>query len=271
MLGCRVEYRQDAAPQVIPAGMDRVDVDPDRIFNSDGFLRLVKLQQQLKSKYGFLAGDINWSGVLNIALDLVGQNIFTDMLLDPDAIRTQFSLIAQVIERFTDGIGKLTGTTSVSVNRNVRHMEQPVFLHSECSHTMISTNLYEDFLLPVDLAWSQSHRPFGIHYCGKDPHRYAQSFATIPNLDFLDLGWGGDVALLRKHLPNTFLNIRLDPVAINNYSEDELAGAIASKLEDSGNPWLTGVCCINMDDAVQDDKVEVIFRTVEEVRRQALH
>jgi hypothetical protein len=49
----------------------------------------------------------------------------------------------------------------------VRFFEKPVFLHSECSNTMIS----------------------------------AASYAKIPHLDFLDLGWGGDVAVLHQHRP----------------------------------------------------------------------
>jgi len=66
--------------------------------------------------------------------------------------------------------------------------------------------------MPFDADWSRRLRPFGIHYCGKDPHRYADVFARLPHLDFLDLGWGGDVAKLRQALPNTFLNIRYSPV-----------------------------------------------------------
>ena len=52
---------------------------------------------------------------------------------------------------------------------------------------------------------------FGIHYCGNDPHRYAESFAKLPKLDFLDPGWGGDVAHLRK-LRARVLNSLLAPI-----------------------------------------------------------
>lgn len=41
------------------------------------------------------------------------------------------------------------------------------------------------------------HRPFGIHHCGTDPHRFATSYAKVPHLDFLDVGWGGDVKAVR--------------------------------------------------------------------------
>ncbi len=153
------------------------------------------------------------------------------------------------------------------VNRNVRHFREPLFLHSECSHTMISSEHYEEFLFPIDRYWSERHRPFGIHYCGKDPHRYAESFAKLPHLDFLDVGWGGDVKKLRRALPNTFLNIRLSPVEIVDQSEEEIHQTIIRLVRDSGNPYLTGVCCINMDDRVSDGKITAILDTVQELRR----
>jgi hypothetical protein len=267
MLGCRVEYLGDSAPQVIPAGMENMKVDPDAAFRSPSFKKLEKLIDELKKKYGYVKGDINWGGILNIALDLSGQKVLTDLFLNPDETKIQFRNIAGVIEKFAGGIASDTGTTSISVNRNVRNIRKPVFLHSECSHTMISEDQYEEFLLPSDMEWSMKYRPFGIHYCGKDPHRFASQFAKISNLDFLDVGWGGDLKILRKYLPNTFLNIRLDPVTLNNYSEAELRDTIATLVHDSGNPWLTGICCINMDDKTEDEKVKTIFRAAESLRK----
>ncbi len=107
----------------------------------------------------------------------------------------------------------------------------------------------------------------GIHYCGSDPHRYAEAFAKIPHLDFLEVGWGGDIKRLRQHLPHTFLNIRLSPVDIVNQSPSEIHETIITLVHDSGNPWLTGICCINMDPQVTDDNITAIFETVEQLRQ----
>jgi hypothetical protein len=96
----------------------------------------------------------------------------------------------------------------------------------------------------------------------------AASFAKIPNLDFLDVGWGGDIKVLREHLPDTFLNIRYSPVELATQSKEEIQQTITSLMKDSGNPYLTGVCCINIDDSVSDDKIDTIFETVEELRKE---
>jgi hypothetical protein len=267
MLGCRVEYAADAPPRVVPAGRSDLDIDVEAAFRGEPFLRLVRLAEDLKRKHGRVAGDVNWGGILNLALDVRGQDVFLDLIDRPEAARGFFARIARVIDRFTAFVEKETGTTSVSVNRLVRRLPSAVFLHSECALTMISVAHYRAFLMPHDRAWSLGRRPFGIHYCGADPHRFATPFAELPHLDFLDLGWGGDVALLRRALPETFLNIRLGPVEIVGQSLDEIRAAIVSRVAASGDLGLTGVCCVNMDDRVTDDRVRTIFETAAELRR----
>jgi len=268
MLGCKVGYFEDAPPQVYPAHHEVLKIYSDDIFKTPVFKKLDNMLGKLKEKYGYLYGDINWGGILNSALDLQSEKIFTDFFDKPEETKDYLENIARVIEKFTTFMAAETGTTSLSVNRMVYHFEKPVFLHSECSHTMISVEDYENFLLPFDVEWSRKFRPFGVHYCGVDPHRMAQSFAKIPDLDFLDVGWGGDVKTLRKYLPGTFLNIRLSPVEIISQTTDEIRETITRLVNDSGNPFLTGVCCINMDDKVEDSKVIEIFRTVEDLRNK---
>jgi len=269
MIGCRVEYAVDAPPQVVPAGRQGLELDVEAAFSSAPFLRLKRLIGDLKKAHGRVVGDVNWGGVLNLALDFRGQDIFLDMVDRPEAVRTLFGRVAEVIDRFTAYLESETGTTSISVNRLVRHRPGAVFLHSECALTMISEEYYRSFLMPYDRAWSLRRRPFGIHYCGADPHRFAAVFAELPRLDLLDVGWGGDLGLLRARLPRTFLNIRLSPVEIVHQSIADIRDAIETRVAASGDPRLTGVCCINMDDRVTDDRVRAIFETVDRLRSEA--
>jgi hypothetical protein len=269
MMGCKVEYSASHPPQVIPANREEISLNLDDVFKSETYKKFLLLKEKLKEKHGYLTGDVNWSGILNLALDVRGEEIFTDLMISPEEVRNYFMSISELIDKFVSLIQSETGTSSISVNRNVRHFAKPVFLHSECSHTMISTEDYESTLLEFDIEWSKRYRPFGIHYCGNDPHRHVKSFAKIPHLDFLDLGWGGDVKILRKHLPNTFFNLRLSPVKIIDMTINEIRDTIIALVRDSGNPYLTGVCCINMDDTVTDEKINAIFETVYEIRENS--
>jgi hypothetical protein len=268
MLGCEVEYKADAPPQVHPRGQDRLVVDEEGAFKSTAFRRLESLIDQLSARHGYVAGDVGWAGILNLALDLRGQELLMDLADQPDRVAAFFGQISRVIERLVDFVESRTGSSSISVNRNVRHRPGAVFLHSECSHTMISVRHYEEFLLPLDAAWSRRHQPFGVHFCGPDPHRFAAAYAKLPRLDFLDVGWGGDLRALRHHLPNTFLNIRLSPVEIVSQSPEQVSATIRRLVADSEKPALTGVCCINMDRRVSDAQVSAIFETAGELRRE---
>ena len=271
MLGCKVEYREDEPPQVLPAFNDKLSFIEKKPFETEVFKSFINLTQELKKKFGFLTGDVNWGGILNIALDLRGQDLLMDFLEKPDELKQFLHDIGEIVYKFVQGIEAETGSSSISVNRNITHLEKPVFLHSECSHTMISLEHYDQFLLPLDVEWSKSQRPFGIHYCGEDPHRFAESFAKIPHLDFLDVGWGGDIRHLRNHLPNTFLNIRLSPVAIIDQSPSDVQETITNLVMESENPYMTGVCCINMDDKVPDENITTIFETVDELRKKIIN
>lgn len=261
MLGCKIEYYEDAPPQVICAHKDTLDFEVEDAFRSPAFKRLVNLIEQLKAKHGYVVGDINWGGVLNLAIDVRGEEIFTDMLVRPEETEIYFKKIAQVIDKFVWYVQANTGSSSISVNRSARLFDYPVAIHSECSHTMISEEDYRRFLLPIDQEWSMRHAPYGIHYCGKDPHRMAEAFSEIERLTFLDVGWGGDVALLRKYLPNTFFNIRLNPVDIQKYTYDELERNIRERVVASGpDLTLTGICCVNMDKDVTDERIREIYK-----------
>lgn len=270
MLGCKVEYYEDAPPQVICAHRDTLDLEVRDAFASPAFKRLTNLIDQLKAKYGYVVGDINWGGVLNLAIDVRGEQIFTDMVMEPEKAEVFFKKIAQVIDKFVWYIQTNTGTSSISVNRSARLFDYPVAIHSECSHTMISEEDYRRFFLPIDQEWSMRHKPFGIHYCGKDPHRMAKAFSEIERLTFLDVGWGGDVELLRKHLPETFFNIRLNPVDIQKYTLDELQKNITERVIASGADMTkTGICCVNMDKEVSDQRIREIHEVAAELRDNA--
>ena len=268
ILGCRVDYSENHPPLVRCDDRQELKIDQEGAYKTRAYRDFGSLLDTLKSRYGYLSGDVNWGGVLNIALDIRGQQLFLDMAAAEEELQTFFDDIYRVISDFVTRVERSTRTTSISVNRVARHFPEPLLLHSECSHTMIGSDDYERYLMKFDIRWALKHRPFGIHYCGSDPHRYAESFAKLPALDFLDLGWGGNVALLRRYLPGTFFNIRISPVELLGMEPGEIRSVVRKLVGESRNPFLTGICCINMDDQVTDEKIDTIFETVRELRNE---
>ncbi len=66
----------------------------------------------------------------------------------------------------------------------------------------------------------------------------------------------------------SLLNIRLDPVSLREMPPATVREEILRRVPASGNPSLTGVCCINMDRDMPDGIVATIFETVEQCRRK---
>ena len=169
MLGCKVVYKGDCPPQIYPQDCEKLQINKESAFKSPVFKKLQHLTDSLIIKYGNITGDVNWSGVLNIAMDVRGNSIFTDMLVQPAETAQYFRDIADVLDKFTGYVFSQTRSTSVSVNRTVRHLQKPVFLHSECSHTMIDESDYEQFLMPVDITWSRNRSPLEFITAEKTP------------------------------------------------------------------------------------------------------
>ncbi len=265
LFGCKVEFSKGAAPQVIAKNISDQEADslePVKLEESDVFRELQQMTGAMKQRFGYVVGDINWQGVLNVALDLRGEEIFIDILLHPNRARRIFSAVTETIKQFATYIKKETGTTSISVNRSIRLMKPELNLHSNCSVIMISVDTYRQMLLEHDCHLAQALQPYGIHHCGSNMQLYADAYAEVPNISFFDVGWGSDIALCRQKLPHAFLNLRYDPAKIRGATPEEVSSDVLSMLTASGDPEKTGVCCINMGYDVPDDNIAAVMRTV---------
>jgi len=271
MFGCDIKFSKESSPQVIPKNMS--DKESDKIkpvnFNKNKtFQELKKMIEQLKKRFGYVIGDINWQGVLNVALDLRGDKIFIDMMQNQQRARRFFSAITETIKEFVSYIKEQTGTSSISVNRTIKFVNPELNLHSNCSVVMISPDMYQDLLLEYDIELARVLLPYGIHHCGNNMHLHAEGYVRVKGASFFDVGWGSDIAICREKLPKAFLNLRYDPVKMRQAQPDEVSTDIQKMLKESANPEKTGICCINMGWDVPDKNIRAIVHTVDEYRKQ---
>lgn len=271
MFGCDIKFSKDSSPQVIPKNMTDEEIDqiePVNFTENTTFQELKSLIEQLKKRFGYVTGDINWLGVLNVALDLRGDKIFIDMMQNQKRARRLFRTITETMKEFVSYIRTETGTSSISVNRTIKFVNPKLNLHSNCSVVMISPDMYQNLLLEYDIEMSSIFQPYGIHHCGNNMHVHAEGYAKVNGVSFFDVGWGSDISICRQKLPNAFLNLRYDPVKIRQAQPDEVRNDIQKMLKQSGNPEKTGICCINMGWDVPDENILAIVDTVDEYRKQ---
>lgn len=269
LLGCEVKFNANASPDVIVGNLSDDDIMALRVpcfENVEPTRTLIEMMNTLEEKYGFIEGDFNWSGILNIALDLRGQQLFLDFFEQPDLVRHLFDVIFETIVGFVKYMLSRTGTSSLSVNPSVKNFSPQINLHSNCSVVMISPQQYEELLLPYEKLLSKNLKPYGIHHCGDKMHVYAESYAKIGGVEFFDVGWGADIKKCREILPDAFFNIRLNPVRLLGCSASDVESDILDAVKANDGIDNMGLCCINMDYGTPDDNVRKIYEVAERLR-----
>ena len=268
--GCGIRYSDDNSPVVEARNMTLAELDamkaPDPADNPD-FRDLFALIRALKERFGYVSGDIGWGNLQNLALDLVGQNIFLAYYDDPAAVHRIYDKMNRNVVEILSAVRKETGTTSISVNRTVEKVEPAINLQSNCSVQMISNATYEEFLLPREIELSKALQPYGIHHCGDNMHNVAEGYSKVKEACFFDVGWGADIARCRKLIPDAFFNVRLSPVKIRTCAAGEVERDLVNLLESAGDLSKVGICCINMDYGTPDENVAKIFEVAERYRK----
>jgi len=268
MLGCDVRFAPESAPWVIPLNLSEQeiwDLKPPDIHSKSPMRELIGLMDDLQAEFGYVLGDFNCGGVLNIALDLRGNALYMDFYDRPSLVRYLFEVITQTIIETAQYVKSRTGTSSISVNRMVSRIEPGLFLHGNCAVCQISPSIYEKFLLPCEKYLAGNLQPYGIHHCGDNLHLFCNQYMQVPAV-FFDVGWGSDVAACRRDFPDAFLNLRLSPVRMLQCKPEEIVNDVEMLLTQVKSVDDLGVCCINMDYGTPKENLYALFDTVRRFR-----
>jgi len=221
--------------------------------------KLIEQMDALEARFGYVTGDLNTGGLLNIAVELRGNDLFADLKVDPEVADHLLAVAAETIVGVSRILRKRTGTTSIAVNRSVLSVDPAVHLTSNCSVSMISPKLYESRVLPHEMRLAERLAPYGIHHCGSNLQKYADAYNRM-DLKFLDVGFGSDLEACSRLFPAAFLNLRMSPVRMLECSADQVYSDVRQALAACGRSARVGVCCINMDGGTPDANVRAMFQ-----------
>jgi len=270
MLGCQVRFTENAAPWVLCAHLTEDEIwameVPD-LESTSPMRETIAMMDILEAEFGYLEGDIPWDGVQNIGLDLRGQQLFLDYYDNAEMVHHLFDVIAQSTYQVAHYVRQRTGTSSISLNRIVASVDKNINLHSNCSVQMISRRTYEEFLLPYECWLAEQLPPYGIHHCGDNLEHVVAAYARVPNLAFVDVGWGSDVAACRQALPKAFFSLRLNPARLRSQTPDQVRADIEGLLTRAGPLDKLAVCCVSLDASTPDENVRAIFEATQRHRQ----
>lgn len=264
VFGCELVFEKDALPWANPLNMSEADIEklqkPD-ILNSWPMKEMVRQMDYLEGKYGKVVGDLNTTGVLNLAMKIRGEALYIDFFENPELCHKLMKLCAETMIELFHYVKKRTGTGALDVTPMC---DPSIYVVPNCSVEQVSGKTYKEFILPYDQMVAEACQPFGIHHCGSIDE-VLDGYSQIKNLAFMEIGFGSDVANARKVFgPNVALNSRIDPVLMKNGSVEEVV-AEAKKLIDQGRPYHNfSIDTVGLTDGTPDENIRAAKKTAME-------
>lgn len=136
-------------------------------------------------------------GFITTSYKIYGENIFLKMFDDQEFVKSMHSWIGEVYTALIQHYSELGNIPVNSVHIG------------ECSGSMLSTEQFDDFVLPFASAMGESLAPLRFHSCGFSDH-LLESFSKIKNLKIVDTGSNTSIAEMRRIFGNE-LEINIAP------------------------------------------------------------
>lgn len=224
-----------------------VDWDNNQIFQD--ILRQMDIIEKLT---GSVRGFLNWQGVLNMAFRLRGQQIFMDIMENPELAHHLFDVISTSL---IDGINKLYKRQNQSgVNYEFASI-------GNCVVNMLSPDQYNEFIFPYDSKIRSRFKNFGIHNCAWNVDPYVESYAKIPNLGYIDMGQVSNLKKIKQALPNARRNVLYTSMDMTSKSKTEIRNDM-ERIAQEIAPCDIGLPDMELD--VPDEKINYVFDLCDE-------
>ena len=217
------------------------------------FVDIMRQADIIEREWGPVEGELNFQGVLNTAFRLRGENIFTDMVAAPDRARRVLEVVTRATMAFVDAVYRRQARSGAV---------RDYFVTSNCVVNMISEDHYREFVQPFDRMLSDHWPHFGIHNCGWTVDAYAEAYAEIREIEYLDFGIRSDLARLRALFPRAVLTLILNPDDVLGKSPADLRVMLARVAATLGS---CRIIVGSLDTRTPPQTVEGFFDAVAEV------
>lgn len=202
------------------ARLEPPDLDRNPHFNG-----LMEQIEWIARGEGAVVGFINWQGVFNNAHRLRGEQLFLDLVDEPEKARHLFACVAHTMR---DGIRRLHERQRAS-GADYRFVTV-----SNCLVNLVSPDIYREHLLPFDQQLASIYGCIGIHNCAWDATPYLESYAQVPGVAYLDMGTDTDLAMARVLFPHARRALMVSPLAAAKQPAGDLAAEVVRMVGELG-------------------------------------
>jgi hypothetical protein len=204
LFGCEIIYQIDQAPSSqhlsIGSAADIAAILRPELATNRWAREFLRQAHQLSNHYGGVDATINHGGPINVALSVLGSEALTYLVEDREVMGRFLDTITETIIESYD---KLTVAFNPELGGG-RHM----FI-GNCPVVMLSARTYRETVLPADLRFRRQVEKFGLHHCGK-MDLYVGDYRELGPLDYIEVGWGSDLALVRRAFPDAVMDLMIN-------------------------------------------------------------
>lgn len=218
-------------------------LEPPDLETNGHFRALMKQVDWIAHREGRVEGFINWQGVLNNAQRLRGQDLFIDMMTNPDLANHLFNCVTSTM---------IDAARCLHARQHETGVDVRFFTMSNCLVNMVSSEQYAQFLLPCDQRIANAFETVGIHNCAWNANPYLDDYAKILNIAYIDMGQDSELSRARKLFPQGRRAIMYTPMDVASKS----LATIRTDLEKIANEY--GPCDIvaaDIEDSTPDQRV----------------
>ena len=188
---------------------------------------ILRRKEKLLKLYGSAEMGLYVEGSMNAAFRIRGQDIYADLLLNPEFVRDLFNVINETVLMAYKFLAE-----SIGVNRVVLW---------NCTVNHIGPDIYEQLCLPNDLYVARETRGFigdsllDIHHCDLPVEGFVDAYSSIPRLNALDGAHTSNVRQVKDRLPGVDFKAMINPIAVNRTPAAEFERLIADLLDDGAD------------------------------------
>jgi hypothetical protein len=219
---------------------------------------LLRQIEVCEREWGEVDGELNYQGVLNTAFRLRGEQLFVDLVQEPERAEHVLGVVCDAMI----GLARLVYERQAGTG-----VRKDYFVTSNCVVNMISGEHYRRFVMPHDRRLAEAFSLFGVHNCGWNVDAYAAAYAELGGLEYLDFGTSSDLHRLRALFPAATLTAILNPEEVIGRSREEVRGLLC-RLHD-----VLGECRLilgSLDSRTRPEEVSSFFREAADIWGLAL-
>jgi methanogenic corrinoid protein MtbC1 len=208
-----------------------------------------------------VVGDINTTGVQNLALKIRGDQLYFDFYEKPELCRHLMRICADCIIQLFKFNHEITGTGAVDVTPMC---DPKLYVFPNCTAEQISLETYVSHILEYDNQVADACHPVGIHHCGS-VDEVLDGYAKVRHMEFIEIGFGSDVKRTREVVgPHVAVNARISPVLMKNGTPEEVAAEVR-RLIDNGAPLDNfSIDTVGLTYGTPDENVRTALKTAAE-------